>query len=215
MGCCLWGRIELHMTEATQQQQCVKGRRVRLSYHFKEKDRGHLLRNSYVPGCYRYSIQPPWVSLALSVHPLPVSMGMCLQTPCLGVCSWADGALQGELLCSLCKCRFPLSLPWRLLAPDGQMQDMKVLPSCLQWRQPLRCNPHSRVPLHSPAEATLCRSLPETSPPQPSSSSLSYSLLSLAGLTGGVFLISHLHKNLSLESASDKPDLTCPAFIWA
>ena len=96
MGCHLWGCIESDVTEVMQQQQqCVKGRKVHLSYHFKEKDRDHLLRNSYVPGCYRYSIQASWVSLALSVHPLPVSMGMCLQTPCLGVCSWADGVLQG------------------------------------------------------------------------------------------------------------------------
>lgn len=154
-------------------------------------------------------------------YPLPC---LCIPFQFQWACAYRHPALESVLgqmvlcrgTCSahcVCECRFPLSPPWRLLAPDGQMQDMKVLPSCLQWRQPLRCNPHSRVPLHSPAEATLCRSLPETSPPQPSSSSLSCSLLSLAGLTGGVFLISHLHKNLSPESASDKPDLTCPAFI--
>ena len=44
--------------------------------------------------------RPPWVSFALSVPALPVSMDICLQTAGLGVCSLAAGALLWELLCS-------------------------------------------------------------------------------------------------------------------
>lgn len=94
---------------------------------------------------------------------------------------------------------------------DGQMQDM-VLPSCLQWRQPLRCNPHSRVPLHSPAEATSSAGL-SLRPVLPSHPPFPVLLPPLLAVSLGVLNQSLGQESHSPESASDKPDLTCPAFI--